>query len=78
MKSVLLTGSSGFIGSEAVLFFDRRGWAVHGIDNNLRMEFFGPDGDTAENLLCIKRQARHYRNSDFSIGFLSIVDREGA
>jgi CDP-paratose 2-epimerase len=43
---VLVTGSSGLIGSEAVLHFAARGHALYGIDNNLRRQFFGPDGDT--------------------------------
>jgi CDP-paratose 2-epimerase len=50
MKRVLVTGSSGLIGSEAAAFFDHRGWEVHGIDNNMRRDFFGPDGDTTWNL----------------------------
>lgn len=50
MKRVLITGSSGLIGSEAVAFFDRLGWTVHGLDNNMRRDFFGPDGDTTWNL----------------------------
>lgn len=50
MKKVLITGSSGLIGSEAVAFFDRRGWEVHGVDNNMRRDFFGPDGNTTWNL----------------------------
>jgi len=44
---VLVTGSCGLIGSEAVKYYDRRADLVVGIDNNLRAEFFGPDGDTA-------------------------------
>jgi len=47
---VLVTGSSGLIGSEAVLHFDREGHEVIGVDNNLRREFFGPQGDTLWNL----------------------------
>ena len=31
---VLVTGSSGLIGSEAVLWFDREGHTVLGVDNN--------------------------------------------
>ncbi|MCW5891461.1 MAG: NAD-dependent epimerase/dehydratase family protein [bacterium] len=50
MRRALITGSSGLIGSEAVAFFDARGWEVHGVDNNMRREFFGPDGDTTWNL----------------------------
>ncbi len=50
MKRVFITGSSGLIGSEAVTFFDALGWEVHGVDNNMRRDFFGPDGDTLWNL----------------------------
>jgi CDP-paratose 2-epimerase len=42
----LVTGSSGLIGSEAVRYFASQGHKVYGIDNNLRMLFFGKDGDT--------------------------------
>lgn len=47
---ILITGSSGLIGSEAVEYFGRRGHAVHGIDNNMRADFFGPQGDTTWRL----------------------------
>ncbi|MCU0612544.1 MAG: NAD-dependent epimerase/dehydratase family protein, partial [Candidatus Eisenbacteria bacterium] len=46
---LLVTGSSGLIGSEVVRYFDRLGWEVHGIDNNMRADFFGPGGDTRWN-----------------------------
>ena len=50
MKRVLVTGSSGLIGSEAVEHYDRTGHEVHGMDNNMRREFFGEKGDTLWNL----------------------------
>ena len=49
-KTAIVTGSSGLIGSECVAFLDKRGWNVHGVDNNMRRDFFGPDGDTTWNL----------------------------
>jgi len=49
MKSLLVTGSSGLIGSEVVDYFCKRGWRVYGIDNNMRADFFGPAGDTRWN-----------------------------
>jgi CDP-paratose 2-epimerase len=50
MKTTLLvTGSNGLIGSEMVSHFHRLGWTVHGVDNNMRAEFFGPQGDTRWN-----------------------------
>ncbi len=50
MKKLLVTGSSGLIGSEVVDGFATEGWEVHGMDNNMRAEFFGPSGDTRWNL----------------------------
>src|SRR5690349_24730375 len=41
MKTILVTGSSGLIGSEAVEHFDRQDHRVIGVDNNMRQVFFG-------------------------------------
>jgi CDP-paratose 2-epimerase len=63
MKTLLVTGSSGLIGSEVVDYFCRRGWDVHGIDNNMRADFFGPAGDTRWNqkrLLATHPRFRHH------------------
>lgn len=49
MKNLLVTGSSGLIGSEVVDYFCRQGWQVSGVDNNMRADFFGPGGDTRWN-----------------------------
>ena len=48
-KSILVTGSSGLIGSEVCSYFSAEGWRVHGVDNNGRAVFFGPNGDTRWN-----------------------------
>jgi CDP-paratose 2-epimerase len=48
-KKLLVTGSSGLIGSEVCKHFDELGWEIHGIDNNQRAIFFGPSGDTRWN-----------------------------
>ena len=63
MKTLLVTGSSGLIGSAVVDYFCRRGWDVHGIDNNMRADFFGPAGDTRWNqkrLLATHPRFRHH------------------
>ena len=46
MSVVLITGSSGLIGSESVNFFSKKGFEVIGLDNNLRKFFFGKEGST--------------------------------
>jgi CDP-paratose 2-epimerase len=49
VKSILVTGSSGLIGSEMCAYFAKAGFGVHGVDNNGRAAFFGPNGDTRWN-----------------------------
>jgi len=51
---ILVSGCNGLIGSEAVLYFEGKGYSVTGVDNNLRQEFFGPAGDTLWNLERLK------------------------
>lgn len=57
---VLVTGSSGLIGSEAVQHFDAAGHTVLGLDNNMRRDFFGPEGDTTWNLHRLMRETRNF------------------
>ena len=49
LPSLLVTGSSGLIGSAVTEHFIDAGWTVHGLDNNQRAVFFGPEGDTRWN-----------------------------
>ena len=44
---ILVTGSSGLIGSEVCTYFAKQGHKIHGVDNNQRAVFFGPQGDTS-------------------------------
>lgn len=67
MKKLLVTGSSGLIGSECVLYFDARGWEVHGVDNNMRMNFFGADGDTSWNLGRLQKATKHFTHHSLDI-----------
>lgn len=41
MNKILVTGSTGLVGSAAVKFFTDKGWEVHGLDANMRSYFFG-------------------------------------
>jgi CDP-paratose 2-epimerase len=64
---VLVTGSSGLIGSEAVGYYDRDGHEVHGADNNMRREFFGPQGDTLWNLERLRKSTKQFQHHDLDI-----------
>jgi len=67
MSRVLVTGSNGLIGSEAVLYYDGLGADVHGADNNMRRAFFGPNGDTLWNLQRLEAQTRSFTHHTVDI-----------
>src|SRR4030095_6389295 len=46
MRTIIVTGSAGLIGSETVRRFAKEGARVVGIDNDLRARFFGAEGST--------------------------------
>jgi CDP-paratose 2-epimerase len=64
---ILVTGSSGLIGSEAVEHFDALGHEVVGVDNNMRSFFFGPAGDTTWNLQRLQRSTLSFRHFNLDI-----------
>jgi CDP-paratose 2-epimerase len=68
---VLVTGSSGLVGSEAVRAYARIGADVVGVDNNGRRDLFGPGGDTSANLAALQRDCPGLRHHD-----LDVRDRE--
>jgi CDP-paratose 2-epimerase len=79
MKAVLVTGSSGLIGSEVCTYFARAGYKVHGVDNNQRAIFFGPQGDTRWNQRRLKQELSGFEHHEFDVrdrrGILELVER---
>jgi CDP-paratose 2-epimerase len=72
MKTILITGVAGLIGSEVAAYFDKLGWQVAGVDNNQRAVFFGPAGDTTWNLDRLQNSLQHFSHYP-----LDIRDRTG-
>lgn len=80
MKKILITGSSGLIGSEVCLYFSRElGYEVHGLDNNQRAVFFGPQGDTRWNQQRLMRELSRFHHHEIDIrnrlGILELVSQ---
>ncbi|MDJ0732655.1 MAG: GDP-mannose 4,6-dehydratase [Nostocaceae cyanobacterium] len=69
---LLVTGSSGLIGSEVCLHFAKQGWKIHGLDNNQRAISFRPQGDTRWNQRRLKTLI-----PDFVHHEIDIRDRQG-
>lgn len=68
----MVTGSSGLIGSAVSAHFLANGWIVHGVDNNMRAQFFGPEGDTRWNLRRMQQEYPGFEHHE-----LDIRDRQG-
>ena len=63
MKTAIITGSSGLIGSEACKFWHSQGFLTIGIDNDMRKYFFGEDASTKpmeNNLISTLENFKHY------------------
>jgi CDP-paratose 2-epimerase len=78
---VLISGSSGLIGSAAVEHYDRLGHTVVGVDNNQRRQFFGEDGDTTWNTRRLEATTSHFTHVSADIRdreaiFSLFADRE--
>ncbi|GAA4450318.1 MULTISPECIES: NAD-dependent epimerase/dehydratase family protein [Novipirellula] len=64
---VMVTGSSGLIGSAAVRHWDAAGDQVIGIDNDMRATFFGPDGSTRWNQSQLESETKNFRTVSIDI-----------
>lgn len=67
MKKILITGSSGLIGSEVCKHFSQLGWEIHGVDNNQRAVFFGERGDTRWNQQRLEEELPHFQHHELDI-----------
>jgi CDP-paratose 2-epimerase len=64
---VLVTGSSGLIGSTAVRHWDALGASVVGVDNDMRGVFFGEQGSTRRNLELLRSQTQRFESYPIDI-----------
>lgn len=67
MSVVVITGSAGLIGSEAVRFFGGLGMHVVGIDNDMRKFFFGEEASTGWNRSRLEAEVKNYEHNDVDI-----------
>jgi CDP-paratose 2-epimerase len=67
MRTIIVTGSAGLIGSETVKRFAQDGARVVGIDNDMRREFFGPEASTGKTREQLVATVRNYQHHDVDI-----------
>jgi CDP-paratose 2-epimerase len=66
-RKLLVTGSSGLIGSEVCEYFAGFGWEIHGVDNNQRATFFGPQGDNRRNQHRLELHLKGFKHHELDI-----------
>jgi len=64
---ILVTGSSGLIGSEVCIYFGMLGHTIIGMDNNQRAVFFGPQGDTRWNQERLQQSISNFQHVELDI-----------
>jgi CDP-paratose 2-epimerase len=74
MNVIIVTGSAGLIGAEAVGFFAAEGFDVVGIDNDMRRVFFGNDASTSWSRQRLESEVKSYRHIDGDIRDAALVD----
>jgi CDP-paratose 2-epimerase len=67
MKTAIITGSSGLIGSEACKFFHQQGFYIVGIDNDMRKYFFGDDASTKPMENSLKSSLDNFKHYSIDI-----------
>ncbi len=66
-KKIIVTGSSGLIGSEVVSFFSKKNYEIYGIDNNQREVFFGKEGSTRWNQKRLEQEYSLFKHCEIDI-----------
>jgi len=67
MRTIIVTGSAGLIGSETVKRFAKEGARVVGLDNDMRARFFGTEASTTETRDNLIANVRSYEHHDLDI-----------
>ena len=75
MKTVIITGSAGLVGSESAYFFHKKGFRVIGIDNDFRKYFFGKTGSTKWKTQEIKKKIKNYVHYSLDIRNKNLLEK---
>ncbi len=75
MKYVLITGSSGLVGSEAVKFFHKKNFKIIGIDNNFRKKFFGTTASVDWSKKYLEASFKNFKNYNIDISNYELLKK---
>ena len=75
MRTVVISGVAGLVGSEAARFFGSRGFRIVGIDNDMRSHFFGEQASTKWQLARLEASLPDFTNEAVDIRDYEQVSR---
>lgn len=75
MKTIIITGAAGLIGSESVRFFCEKGFRVVGIDNDMRSYFFGSEASTTWNGTALEKEFENFKLESVDIRDYSAISK---
>ncbi|MGD1044800.1 MAG: NAD-dependent epimerase/dehydratase family protein [Bacteroidota bacterium] len=75
MKTIIITGAAGLIGSESAKFFCQKGYNVVGIDNDMRKYFFGEQASTKWTLTELESSFTNFKNVNIDIRDLAALTK---
>jgi len=67
MQTIIVTGSSGLIGSETAKRFAQKGLRIVGIDNDMRAQFFGAEASTKSTRDELVKKLSKYEHHELDI-----------
>jgi len=75
MRTIIVTGSAGLIGSETVKRFGKDGRRIVGIDNDMREKFFGAEASTKKTRDALIANVRGYEHHNIDIRDADKIDQ---
>lgn len=75
MKTIIVTGAGGLIGSESVRYFCDKGFNVIGIDNDTRAYFFGQEASTKWAINNLVEKYPNFKNIEADIRDFEAISR---
>lgn len=67
LKRIIVTGSNGLVGSAVCDYFAARGFEVHGLDNDQRAVFLGPQAGTRWNQRRLETSLQNFQHHEADI-----------
>lgn len=74
MSTVIVTGSSGLVGSAASIFFSQQGFNVIGIDNDSRKMFFGQEASTRSTGSALQAKLHNFSLNEIDIRDFGLIE----